>query len=454
MNKEMGTINAITNLIKLDGYVIFAPTYRCNLNCEHCNLISRNKKTDELSLNEISNIFSRSDLLRNINISISGGEPFLREDIIEIIKIILSKKDTVSIITNGTLTERIEDFVNASIDSSKINFSFSLDGIGDVHDSIRGTGAFERLIESINLLKRKKIKFSCGAVIQENNIKHINFIYEYCKTNDIPLAFSPMIWFGQFVYTEDQVDSVTSFLNQYDLAYMSSRGKYKIKGCHAGKRSCYIDPTGYVYTCSTMGANFEEKRFLMGRLSEYDWNFDALVSSQSAKRAFENVGTCAGCYGACEIHREIKCGNSIIDDDANLFAESIFQEKLNPQNLNVSIKIISIDRHLYPSQKEKIKIMLTNNSVQRFVSTGPRPVNLSYHWKKPHAKYIVFDGLRTPIRKPLYPGESREFEIECIAPEIPGDYDLELTLVQEGCFWFEKHVKRLPFKIKVKIITQ
>ncbi len=454
MNKEIGTINEMTNLIKLDGYVIFTPTYRCNLSCEHCNLTSRNKKADELSLNEISNIFGRSDLLRNINISISGGEPFLREDIIDIVKIILSENNTVSIITNGTQTERIADFVNASIDLSKINISFSLDGIGDVHDSIRGMGAFERLIESVNLLKRKKIKFSCGAVIQKNNIEHLNFIYDYCKTNDITLAFSPMIWFNQFVYTEDQVDSVTSFLNQYDLAYMASRGKYKIKDCHAGTRSCYIDSTGRVYTCSTMGANFEEKKFLMGCLREYDYNFDVLVYSRSARVAFENVRICEGCYGACEIHREIKCGNIIIGDDANKFAGSLFQKELKPQDLDVSIKIISINRYFYPSQKEKIKIMLTNNSAQRFIGVGPHPVNLSYHWKKPHAEYIVFDGLRTPIRKPLHPGESREFEIYCMAPEIPGDYDLELTLVQEGYFWFEKHVKRLPFKIEVRVITQ
>ncbi len=454
MNEEMRTINEITNLIKLDGYVIFTPTYRCNLNCEHCNLTSRNKKADELSLNEISNIFSRSSLLRNIEISISGGEPFLREDIVEIIKIILSKNNTVSINTNGTLNERIKELINAPIDLSKIGISFSLDGIGDVHDSIRGKGVFERLIESINLLKRKKIKFSCGSVIQKNNIEHLNFIYDYCKTNDIPLTFSPMIWFGQFVYTEDQVNSVISFLNQYDLAYMSSMGKYKIKDCHAGIRSCYIDSTGYVYTCSTMGANFEEKNFLMGCLRECDCNFDVLVSSQSARRAFENVRICEGCYGACEIHREVKCGNIIIDGDANLFARSLFQKKLKPQDLDVSIKIVSINRYFYPSQKEKIKIILTNNSAQKFVSMGPHPVNLSYHWRKPHAEYIVFDGLRTPIRKPLHPGDSREFEIDCMAPEIPGDYDLELTLVQEGYFWFEKHVKRLPFKIKAKVITQ
>lgn len=452
MNEEMGIIDETANLIKPDGYVIFTPTYRCNLNCEHCNLISRNKKMNELSFKEIGNVFGRSNLLKDINICISGGEPFLREDLTEIIKIILSKNNTVSINTNGTLTERIAEFINAPIDLSKIRISFSLDGIGDVHDSIRGKGVFERLIESINLIKRKKMEFDCGTVIQKNNIEHLNSICDYCKTNDIPIAFSPMIWFGQFVYADDQVNSVTSFLNKYDLAYVSSRGNYKIKNCHAGRRSCYIDSTGYVYTCSTMGANFERKNFLMGSLREYDWNFDNLVSSQSSKSAFKNVCTCDGCYGACEIHRELKCGNIMIDDDANLFARPSFQETLKPQNLNVEIKMISINRYFYASKKGKIKIILTNNSVHRFVSMGPHPVNLSYHWKKPHAEYVVFDGLRTPLRKPLHPGESRELEIECIAPEVPGDYNLELTLVQEGFFWFEEHVKQLPYKIKVKVI--
>ena len=51
---------------------------------------------------------------------------------------------------------------------------------------------------------------------------------------------------------------------------------------------------------------------------------------------------------------------------------------------------------------------------------------------------MVFDGNRTPLSPPLSPGEERLIMVEVKAPEKPGLYHLELTMVQELCFWFEE----------------
>jgi len=63
-------------------------------------------------------------------------------------------------------------------------------------------------------------------------------------------------------------------------------------------------------------------------------------------------------------------------------------------------------------------------------------VNFSYHWLDRNGATVVFDGLRTPLPRNLKPGESVALNAAIAAPEKPGRYTLELTLVQEQSAWF------------------
>ena len=63
-------------------------------------------------------------------------------------------------------------------------------------------------------------------------------------------------------------------------------------------------------------------------------------------------------------------------------------------------------------------------------------VHLSYHWLDRKGKVAVFDGLRTPLPSDLRPGESVKLNATIQAPDRPGSYTLEITLVQEGVDWF------------------
>ena len=59
---------------------------------------------------------------------------------------------------------------------------------------------------------------------------------------------------------------------------------------------------------------------------------------------------------------------------------------------------------------------------------------------------------RTSIKIPLEPNEKQEFTLHIKAPDIPGCYILQITLVQESNFWFEHLLKNLPFSIDVEVI--
>lgn len=64
--------------------------------------------------------------------------------------------------------------------------------------------------------------------------------------------------------------------------------------------------------------------------------------------------------------------------------------------------------------------------------------NLSYHWLDPAGDEVVFDGLRTPLERPLGPGEVLEQPLRIVAPDAPGRYRLAVDLVHEGHTWFSE----------------
>ncbi len=77
-------------------------------------------------------------------------------------------------------------------------------------------------------------------------------------------------------------------------------------------------------------------------------------------------------------------------------------------------------------------------------------VNLSYHWLDRNREVVVFDGLRTPLPRDLGAGESADLKAAIRAPEKPGRYILEVTLVQEQSAWFpEKNGAKLTLPVRV-----
>ena len=78
------------------------------------------------------------------------------------------------------------------------------------------------------------------------------------------------------------------------------------------------------------------------------------------------------------------------------------------------------------------------------------PVNLAYHWLDSTGKIIVLDGIRTPLPTDLAPGSSVNLQARIQAPDQPGSYTLQLTVVQESVAWFEnKGAKTLNMPVTV-----
>ncbi len=126
-------------------------TERCNLYCKHCysnscNMINPNT---ELSLNDLKKLLTQLNNKGVYKLSISGGEPFCRSDIYDILKFASDLKFEIYLSSNGT-NICVDKLRNINIKVLQI----SIDGLNNMHDYIRGnTGTFNC---AINLLKKLK----------------------------------------------------------------------------------------------------------------------------------------------------------------------------------------------------------------------------------------------------------------------------------------------------------
>jgi len=152
--------------------LIFFITGDCNLSCRHCFYWKQLNKHNDISFDEIRKGFGSFGKIRNL--LLSGGEPFLRKDILEICRFFRenNKIEFLSIPTNGFLPEVIEAKVEEILNKLDIPLTvgLSLDGMNDYHDTLRGReGSFNRVIETYHKLSPLK-KSHPGFTITVNPV--------------------------------------------------------------------------------------------------------------------------------------------------------------------------------------------------------------------------------------------------------------------------------------------
>lgn len=148
-------------------------TKACNLRCPHCYVNAGKGLENELSLKEIKSVIDQLAKLKVFSIFFTGGEPFLRKDIIEILKYTDKKGIGIAISTNASVLnkEALEKIKNLRFDL----FQISIDGPKKIHEAIRGKGSWQKTINSIKLAKSiLKKRVGLGIVIMKNNWKFLD----------------------------------------------------------------------------------------------------------------------------------------------------------------------------------------------------------------------------------------------------------------------------------------
>ena len=155
---------------KLNGTVIV--TYRCNARCTMCNRYKERSKPDE----EIS-IETIKKLPKMYFTNITGVEPFIREDLPEIVRELYKKSDRIVISTNGFFTDRIiklcEEFPNVGI-------RISIEGLEQTNNEIRGLNdGFNKGYSTLKkLVEMKHPDVGFGMTVQDKNAKDLVALYD------------------------------------------------------------------------------------------------------------------------------------------------------------------------------------------------------------------------------------------------------------------------------------
>jgi MoaA/NifB/PqqE/SkfB family radical SAM enzyme len=158
------------------SFLIFYVTNRCNFRCNFCfyhEEIAKGKKDDELSVEEIKRIAQKAGPI--IQLSLTGGEPFLRTEIKEIASIFITHNHVkyLTIPTNGSLPLRIVEFVEDTVaryEQTNFRIVFSIDGIGEDHDRYRSTpGSYKKIQESYQLVSPLRKKYP-NLVLDSNSV--------------------------------------------------------------------------------------------------------------------------------------------------------------------------------------------------------------------------------------------------------------------------------------------
>ncbi len=189
---NLGAVALKNNFVRLsEPYKLtFAITYRCQSRCLTCNIWQMHP-TNELTLEEITEFAKKNNSFRWIEIT--GGEPFLRSDIVEIIKAFNTYSKGLYIVTIPTNSLTNHELIIRKIDEilatglPRLSITVSLDGYRELHDKIRGVpGNFDRAIELAKKLKElqekhKNLFFVFGYTLSNFNQGQLERTYEEVK---------------------------------------------------------------------------------------------------------------------------------------------------------------------------------------------------------------------------------------------------------------------------------
>ncbi|MHC4491247.1 MAG: radical SAM protein [Planctomycetota bacterium] len=305
---------------------VVAVTLNCNARCVMCD-IWQNRMTGEMRPDEYGAL---PGSLRDINIS--GGEPFLRGDLPEIVAVLrrACPRARLVISTNGFQPAKSQRLLREIVRvDPRVGLRVSIDGMGERHDEIRGVpGGFDHCLEVLAMARRLGVKdLGIGVTVMERNLDQLRSLYQLSLDHglefSVTIATDSEIYFGADQSRHRPTDAARM---RRELEWLARREyrhahpkrwfrawfekrlvRYALEGrrpfpCNAGRGFFYLDSLGTVYACHV-------RPLRMGNLRERSWR--DVWHGPDAGRARADAHGCHDCWMVCtsksEIWRRLPC---------------------------------------------------------------------------------------------------------------------------------------------------
>ncbi len=284
---------------KLYGSIII--TYRCNARCNMCDCFKDpTRPEEEITIDVIKKLPEMAFT------NITGGEPFIRKDIIEIVRELYKKTNRIVISTNGFFTDRI---VSLCDEFPEIGIRISIEGLQEANDRIRGIPeGFNRGYTTLKKLVEKGHKdIGFGCTVQEMNAHDLVPLYK--MSDEMGMEFATATLHNSFYFRkidneindkEKVAQAFEALINEllkskspkkWFRAYFNHGlinyiyGNKRYLPCDMGSNGFFVDPFGHVLPC-----NGSTEKMSMGNLNDQTW--EEIWNSTRAQAVRKMVKNC------------------------------------------------------------------------------------------------------------------------------------------------------------------
>lgn len=275
------------------------------MRCKMCNIWDNPTKVSEEFKPELL------EKLPKVNtVNITGGEPFVREDIEDIVKILFTKTKRIVFSTSGYYSDRI---IQLARKYPQLGFRISIEGLSCKNDELRGRpGGFDKGLKTLLELRRMGVKdIGFGITVSNNNSSDMLQLYELNRNLKMEFAtasFHNSFYFHKYDNKVTNIDEVCGNFDELIQRLMNEKhpkswfraffnlglinyvkGGRRMLPCEAGTENFFIDPYGNVLPCNGM----EESCWFdtMGNLHDVE-DFMTLWTGAKAKAVRDKVANC------------------------------------------------------------------------------------------------------------------------------------------------------------------
>ncbi len=308
-----------------DGGLLRAPvnltweiTRRCNLSCRHClSMETMAHCGPELDLDGCRGLIDELDRIKVFQVNFGGGEPFLRDDFLDVLRYAHARRIVTCVSTNGTVLT--EDLARELSGMELLYLQVSLDGAtAPTNDAIRGRGTFDRIVEGIGRLVAQGFRrLSTNTVVTSVNLEEVPLMYEFGKRHGVrtrlsrfrPSGNAKKSW-GEYHLDQPQLARLSAFLHShpdvltgdsfFSIASAERRG-LGLGMCGAARMTCAVAPDGTVYPCAFL----QEPTFRAGNVVQE--RLGSIWQTAPVFRGLRNIrvasceacGEFEHCHGGC-----------------------------------------------------------------------------------------------------------------------------------------------------------
>ncbi|MBF0628689.1 MAG: radical SAM protein [Magnetococcales bacterium] len=317
----------------------FVVTNRCNAHCLACNIWQKSEPPEPLSLSEVDTLFTKYPHFAWIDLT--GGEPFLRPDLLELVAIVLRRVPRLyhlHLPTNAVAPElsiqRIRQIL--ALNPPRLTITVSLDGPPEQHDTLRGVpGNWRHALEVLRHFDRHpdpRLQLFAGFTLSDRNVGTLTATMQAAQTQlphlgpeqwHLNLAHHSAHYYDNLEQPLPSTNNQTAWLQElttfgahkqqrrFDpVAWLETRylrtaltyvgGQRHPMPCRALETSLFLTPDGVVYPCSIWDHP-------VGKLREHALDLNQLLDSGPSRATTHAIHhkQCPGCWTPCDAYPTI-----------------------------------------------------------------------------------------------------------------------------------------------------